>query len=74
MLWCRGKRQALCCDVGNREGYYAVVYVVSPRIGYGLLAAKCILASAGRLQAYSQDFLMVAELIHTVRFSSWLQN
>jgi hypothetical protein len=56
------------------SGYYAVVYVVSPRIGYGLLAAKCILASTGRLQAYSQDFLMVAELIHTVRFSSWLQN
>ncbi len=25
MLWCRGKRQVLCCDVGNREGYYAVV-------------------------------------------------
>jgi hypothetical protein len=118
MLWCRGKRQTLYCDVGYRERvlfcgvegrgrhyavmlriesrilccgvkgrgrhyavmlgiesrYYAVVYVVSPRIGYGLLAAKCILASTGRLQAYSQDFLMVAELFHTVRFYSWLQN
>ncbi len=87
MLWCKGKRQALCCDVGNREQVLCCgVCGFSPdRIWFAgcqmhpgfyreVTSLQPGFPHGCRIIPHCKILFMVAELINTVKFSSRLQN